>query len=59
MNLRNSHLLPQIKWYVFVLDHVLHLPLHGDEEKHEEVEQEDRPEYWDVKNREKRGYHAK
>ena len=33
------------EWHVLVLDHVLDLPLHGEEEERDEVHEEDRPEY--------------
>lgn len=52
---RRANLFPQVEGNVAVFDHVLDLPLHGDEQQHAEVEQQDRPENWNVKHREKRG----
>ena len=33
------------EWHVLVLDHVLDLPLHGEEEERDEVHEEERPEH--------------
>jgi len=53
-----TYLLPQIERDVFVLDHVLDLALHRNEEQHKEVQQQDGPEDWHVKHREEGGDHA-
>lgn len=49
-----ANLFAEVPWDVLVLDHVLDLALHGDEEQHHPVEQQDGPEDGDVKDREKR-----
>lgn len=46
----SARLLPPGEGQVPVLDHVADLPLHGDEEQHEPVEEEDRPEDGDVEH---------
>jgi len=51
---RRTHLFPPRQRDVLVLDHVLDLALHGDEEQDEEVHEEDGPEDGDVEDGEER-----
>lgn len=37
------------EWHISVLDHMLDLALHGDNEENNEIQQEDGPEHWHVK----------
>ena len=45
-----NYLLSQRERNVAVLDHVLDLALHGHEEQHEPVHQQDGPEHWHIKD---------
>ena len=46
-----AYLLPSAEGYILILDHVLDLALHRDEEQHEPVQQHDRPEYRHIEYR--------
>lgn len=56
---RALYLFAEVEGDVAVLDHVLDLPLHGDEEQDAEVEQQDGPEDRHIKHREERREEAK
>lgn len=48
-----THLFPPGQGHISVLDHVLYLALHGDEEQDEEVQEQDGPKDRHVKDAEK------
>lgn len=42
------------EWQIFVLDHVFDLLLHSEGEQQHEVNDQDRPEHWDIEGVEER-----
>lgn len=52
--LRDIALFAQVEWDVLVLDHMLDLSLHRQDEQHDEVNQQDWPEHRDIEEREER-----
>jgi hypothetical protein len=43
---------------VLVLDHVLDLPLHGDSEEQQPIQEQNGPEHWNIEHGEQRHCHA-